>query len=82
MTEKDLLEALRCLPGDPAHVALVGHNPGLTDLYNALVDTPIDNLPTFGVAHIALAIPSFEAIEGSRAGHATLLLPKELLRDE
>ncbi|HSG88539.1 MAG TPA: histidine phosphatase family protein [Pseudomonadales bacterium] len=48
-----LLARLRALTGDPQRVLLVGHNPGLTDLVNLLVDgaTPaIANLPTFGVA--------------------------------
>ena len=37
-----------------AHVAIIGHNPGLTELYEVLTGEPLDNLPTFGVAHLAV----------------------------
>ena len=39
---------------DCSHLALVGHNPGMTDLYNRLSSSLLDNLPTFGVAHFEL----------------------------
>jgi phosphohistidine phosphatase len=65
-----------------SHLMLVAHNPGLTDLYNRLVDTPVDNLPTFAVAHLALDARDWAAIARSRAREAKLLLPKELLRND
>jgi len=77
----DLL-ALLAREGAGAHrVLVVGHNPGLTDLYNLLVDQPIDNLPTLGVTHLVLHAPSFDALTPGCASVRALLLPKELLRD-
>ena len=36
------------------HLMLVGHNPGMTDLYNHLVTPALDNMPTFAVASFEL----------------------------
>ena len=47
-----LLDVLQRTPADIRSVAVVAHNPGLTDLVNSLGPGPVtDNLPTFGVAH-------------------------------
>jgi hypothetical protein len=59
----------------------VGHNPGLTDLYNLLVGNPVDNLPTLAVAHLLLHAPHWDALTPGCASCRALLLPKELLRD-
>ncbi len=45
------------------HVAVVAHNPGCTDLVVRLTGADLDNLPTCGVATIAL--------EGERFANAT-----------
>jgi phosphohistidine phosphatase len=46
-----LLGVLRETPASERSIALVAHNPGLTDLVNRLAGSAvIDNLPTFGVA--------------------------------
>ncbi|MDX1434586.1 MAG: histidine phosphatase family protein [Gammaproteobacteria bacterium] len=47
-----VLELLDEHAADSADVAVVAHNPGLTDLYNRLLPEPIENLPTFAVARI------------------------------
>jgi phosphohistidine phosphatase len=77
-----LRETLARHGGEETHVMLVGHNPGLTDLYNQLVTTPLDNLPTFAVAHLELDAPSWEAVRPGCGRGAKVLLPKELLHDE
>ncbi|MFK7915178.1 MAG: histidine phosphatase family protein [Pseudomonadales bacterium] len=47
-----LLDVLQRTPAEITSVAVVAHNPGLTDLVNSLGDTAVtSNLPTFGVAH-------------------------------
>jgi len=77
-----LLDALRRHGGEAPHLMLVGHNPGLTDLYNHLVDPPLDNLATFSVAHLELDAVSWDAIEPGCGRSARLLQPRELLRNE
>jgi len=76
-----LLETLSRDGGSVHRVLMVGHNPGLTDLYNLLVDSPVDNLPTLAVAHLALDVPGWDRIEPGCGRSLRLLLPKELLED-
>lgn len=67
--------------GDARHVMLVGHNPGLTDLYNHLIATPVDNLPTLAVAPLVLAAPRWSAIGPGCGRIERLLRPKEIDKD-
>ena len=48
----DLLALIRKVDNAWESVMVVGHNPTMTDLINALTDTIIDNMPTCGVAEI------------------------------
>lgn len=64
------------------HVALVGHNPGTTELYNWLSGRYLDNMPTFGVAQLELALPGWEDLASREAGGSAsvieLIFPKQL----
>lgn len=51
---EDLLSVLRRQPDSSAHVILVGHNPALTQLANALTRDHLDNLPTAGAYTLSL----------------------------
>lgn len=56
---------------------IVGHNPGLTELANAIVqDFELDNLPTGGVVAIDLDIASWSEIRGARGRLAYYDFPK------
>ena len=59
-------------------VFVIGHNPGLTDLFNHLVDEKIDNLPTFAVANLNLAINDWSAVTARCASVQRLMLPREI----
>ena len=71
-----LLERIRREASEGAEtLLLLGHNPGLTDLVNLLVDRPADrleNLPTFGV--VVLEVPGGLASLGPGGARRTLLL--------
>jgi phosphohistidine phosphatase len=59
-------ELLHCVQSlDPAarRVALVAHNPGLTDFYNFLCSEYIDNLPTCSVAVIGFDLDDWRAVD-------------------
>lgn len=43
-------------------VALVGHNPGFTDLLNELTNSAIDNIPTCGVVGIEFPVDRWSNI--------------------
>lgn len=57
-----LLEIVHGLPDDQHEVALVAHNPGLTELCNYLCGERIDNLPTCAVAAIRFDIDAWAAV--------------------
>ena len=46
---------------------VVGHNPGMTELFELLTAEPLDNLPTFGVARLAIECPWSALERGPRA---------------
>lgn len=48
----DLLELVRRLPDEKRDVMLVGHNPGLTDFANSVLNAGIKNIPTCGVMRL------------------------------
>jgi len=53
-----LVDVLRETPDSVESVALIAHNPGLTELVNLLAgETVLDNLPTFGVAAFRVKAP-------------------------
>ncbi|MBT3194203.1 MAG: histidine phosphatase family protein [Verrucomicrobia bacterium] len=53
----NLIELITNLEPQHKNVAIVGHNPGMTELANQLQHTaPIDNIPTCGVVTIELPI--------------------------
>lgn len=59
--EKQLLSVIRELNtvSEPESVMLFGHNPGLTEFTNRLLDDTIENIPTCGVVAAELNIQSW-----------------------
>jgi phosphohistidine phosphatase len=62
-----MLDTLRAVAADLDHAALVAHNPGVTDLVNALADVRIDNVPTCGIARLRLDIERWNEIDAGCA---------------
>ena len=54
---KTLIEALRHLPPGTGNVALVGHNPSVSDLVSVLIGSSIGDLPTCGIAVLTCPAP-------------------------
>ena len=60
----DLLAVIRDLGGHATHVMVFGHNPGITDLANALsAGERIDNMPTCAVFTGLFALEDWNALE-------------------
>ncbi len=58
-----VLRSLKEHPGDKEDVALVfGHNPGITEFANELLDVHIDNIPTCGIVSATLNIDQWKDI--------------------
>jgi phosphohistidine phosphatase len=59
--EDKLLTVIKeCKVEDPGVIVVVGHNPGLTEFANRLLDEAIDNVPTCGIVAGKLNIQSWE----------------------
>ena len=59
-------------------IALVGHNPGLTDLCNHLLrDEYIDNIPTTGIVVLSLPITNWNKIASKSASLIEFYFPKK-----
>lgn len=59
----ELLNLLRSLNDSLDTVMLVGHNPGLTEFANSLLDEEIDNIPTAGIVGARLAVNSWKDVK-------------------
>ncbi len=81
-SDEELFDWIACQDDRHRALFLIGHNPALTDLVNALTGSlALDNLPTAGYAELALAIDRWAEL---RPGCATLeytLFPKQLPDD-
>jgi phosphohistidine phosphatase len=60
--EFEILEVIQNLDDAWERVMLIGHNPGLTDLVNALSPTGIDNVPTCGIVELAYDAESWALV--------------------
>lgn len=69
-TLEALVTVVRSVAAELQHVMLVGHNPGLTELANYLVDGRLRNIPTSGAFSVELPIPTWQQLE---RGSASLL---------
>ena len=73
----DLLVWLKELDNDLTDIALVGHNPALTDLVNFLALTNLENLPTCGIAVLDLSIKRWSKVVSGCAELTCLNYPKK-----
>lgn len=63
-------------------IMLVGHNPGLTDLFNSLNgNARIDNLPTCGVAQLSFEVDSWAQLRPGLAELEHIDFPRKAYQD-
>ena len=62
-TVSELVALLRTIAEDQQNVLLVGHNPGITDLANYLVDGRLENIPTCGIFSVELQVQSWQQLD-------------------
>lgn len=59
----DVIRHLKDFPRDSEEVLLLfGHNPGLTDFANALLNQTIDNIPTCGIVGAVLPVTCWKEV--------------------
>ena len=62
------------------HIALIAHNPGLTELCNFLTGDRLSNLPTCAVYSIQLHVDEWKTI-GAECGTRNSLMTPRMLKD-
>ncbi len=71
-----ILECLDIQNNSIDHIMLVGHNPGLTDLYEFLCPDTADDLPTFAVVDLNINVDDWGKIDPQNATLEHFLKPK------
>ncbi len=73
----ELISLLRSIEEQWKDVLLIGHNPGITDLANYLVDGCIENVPTCGIFSVTLPISHWRDLEETTGGLLFYDYPKK-----
>lgn len=76
----ELLSFIENLPADQQRVALVGHNPGLTELCNTLGADELGNLPTCGVFTVRFPTDDWREA-GAGAGESQKIVTPRMLKE-
>ena len=74
--DDDLLHILRALPDSESGIAVVGHNPAITDAVNRLGAESFDNVPTAAIVAFDCAIDSWAELDDGCAQLAYFDYPK------
>ena len=71
-----LMEVIAGISDRFQNAALIGHNPGITQLCNFLCDARIENLPTCGIARIEFEAGSWEDVPRQKGHFADFDYPR------
>ncbi len=75
-TDSEILNLVKGLDDRWRQVMVVGHNPGLNDLANRFLTSPLSNLPTAGIVELGFETDTWLAIDSSRLVHGNVDFPK------
>lgn len=74
---ENLLKVIKDIPNIHKTVFLMGHNPGLCDLTNFLVDKNFENIPTCGIVEIDFNAKSWQDISKENSNLISFEYPKK-----
>jgi phosphohistidine phosphatase len=74
--EQDWLEVVESQPDYLRSIAMVGHNPGITEFLNFFLDEPLHNVPTCGVARLQFEVDRWEEIGQAEPVRVLYSIPK------
>ncbi|MCT7553417.1 SixA phosphatase family protein [Aliarcobacter butzleri] len=74
---ENLLKVIKDIPNIHKTVFLMGHNPGLCDLTNFLVDKNFENIPTCGIVEIDFNAKSWQDISKENSNLVSFEYPKK-----
>ena len=73
-----LLDLIQQVPNRYANIAVIGHNPGLTELCNTLGGGELSNLPTCGVFTVQFPTDDWQSISAGIGEGQKLVTPRML----
>ena len=73
----DLLDLIRETDDKIESVMVFGHNPAVTAIVNRLSETPLDNLPTCGVAEFRFDVKTWAKLGKTTASDVRIDYPKK-----
>jgi phosphohistidine phosphatase len=73
----DLLQLLQKLPEEAETVLLFGHNPTITAVANYFAEHYIPNVPTCGIAQVAMEVSSWKDVAPRRGKLVAYYYPKQ-----
>ncbi|MFW0693174.1 SixA phosphatase family protein [Aliarcobacter butzleri] len=74
---ENLLKVIKDIPNIYKIVFLIGHNPGLCDLTNFLVDKSFENIPTCGIVEIDFDVKNWKDISKENSNLISFEYPKK-----
>ncbi|MFY4856916.1 SixA phosphatase family protein [Aliarcobacter butzleri] len=74
---ENLLKVIKDIPNIYKTVFLIGHNPGLCDLTNFLVDKSFENIPTCGIVEIDFNVKNWKDISKENSNLISFEYPKK-----
>ncbi|MFW2556608.1 SixA phosphatase family protein [Aliarcobacter butzleri] len=74
---ENLLKVIKDIPNIYKTVFLIGHNPGLCDLTNFLVDKSFENIPTCGIVEIDFDVKNWKDISKENSNLISFEYPKK-----
>ena len=75
----ELIQVVNFLPNNHKEIALIGHNPSITNLSNYLTDDFIDNMPTCSIVKIELEIDNWDEITQGIGTKKFFIYPKSFV---
>ena len=78
---KDILAVIKNVGSNHDSIAIVCHNPAITDFINIYSDTNLANVPTTGAIHITFDTAEWKNVKGKGKVN-WILFPKELKKED
>ncbi len=73
-----LVSVIENIDNHDDQVAIIGHNPGLTELCNYLTGNYLQNLPTCAVYSVRFCVDDWQAIAQESGNMISLITPRQL----
>ncbi|MFC1891451.1 histidine phosphatase family protein [Thermodesulfobacteriota bacterium] len=78
----EILKSVQSVGNTVDWLVCVGHNPGISDFINRLLNSRVDSLPTCGIVEMQFDTDEWDSIEQSNLLHSSFDYPKKYRRNK